>query len=73
MAFESLYEYTDFLVKEYEKVDSSANEVWILLCLIKFSESLPKKFVSQKKYALEMVKRLNPSFYDGYFSPRKKT
>lgn len=63
MAFEGLDKFTEFLAREYSKKEDTN----ILIYLAVYQDCMSAKFKSQKLYVRNTIKKLNPSFYSGFF------
>lgn len=70
MAYDTLNRYTDELAREYEKT----GDISYLFSLTSFYSIVlepSNRFRSQKHYAVETIKRINPAFAEGYFKKSK--
>lgn len=65
MAFESLNQHTDNLVKQYQRTLNFA----YLFALTDFHDTVLQnpKFNSQRRYCLKRIHEINPAYFKGYF------
>ncbi|MEI6898658.1 MAG: hypothetical protein WCL00_02175 [Bacteroidota bacterium] len=74
-AYQGMYDFTDFLAKQYEEKKENLHErLMILTIMCEYDATVlsASKLRSQKAYNREMIKKINPHYFEGYFKPRKK-
>lgn len=69
MAFEKLYDYADWLEKEYIRTD---NLIYIE-ALVQYHETVlaTAKFRHQRQHCKDLIYKLNPAFAEGYFGKNR--
>ena len=71
------YTYADTLKQrseDAEKRGDSRSSHAYLTALVEFYECLNKSSIlkDQKNYTKDLIKQLSPSYYEGYFKPKKQ-
>ena len=73
MAFESFYDCIDRIAAMHNEEKTFHGQFLLINVLTTLDETILSgaKFRSQRQHCMETIKRLSPSFYQGYYSRRK--